>query len=461
MAYTGSSIVDYLKSVGQASDYNSRASLAAQKGITGYTGSAAQNTQLLGMLNTPAPYQPPPPTSTYNASTLSTGANPQLPALQQQLADAQAQLQIELAKKAAGTGEYATATQQNTQRKSATPPSQAQPIIDTAKAEQTSLLDRIKALFTQQEGKSTYQATEEVNAGINQQQTDIQTLTNQLNSISSESAAQQMTAEGQPIAMGFITGQQAQIQRTNAIKTLTTTALLSAKQGNLTLAQSQVDRAVALKYDPIEAELKNKMSQLELLDKYVLTPAETARKEELDREYTQQQDDLQVQKAEDTAFENNLLTAMQGGMPLDEVNQARTLYTAGNKDQANMMIAKYASTSSGGTTSDISNYNYYAQQEQAAGGTPMSFDKYTNRTKVGSTTGTVAATTQKLFNEYLPKIETFITNETSAEGKKTNWNILRNNWIKEGGSDNEFDSSFKNYNPFTAKSPADILFDGI
>lgn len=49
-AYSGPSIVDYLGSVGQANDFGSRSKLAAEKGIQGYTGSAAQNTQLLQML---------------------------------------------------------------------------------------------------------------------------------------------------------------------------------------------------------------------------------------------------------------------------------------------------------------------------------------------------------------------------------------------------------------------------
>jgi len=52
MAYTGTSIVDYLKSVGQGSDYASRQKLAQEKGISDYTGSASQNTQLLSALNT-------------------------------------------------------------------------------------------------------------------------------------------------------------------------------------------------------------------------------------------------------------------------------------------------------------------------------------------------------------------------------------------------------------------------
>jgi hypothetical protein len=62
MAYTGNSIVDYLNSLGQASDYNSRAKLAAQKGITNYTGSADQNLSLLNTLRT----APTSSTPTYN-----------------------------------------------------------------------------------------------------------------------------------------------------------------------------------------------------------------------------------------------------------------------------------------------------------------------------------------------------------------------------------------------------------
>ena len=48
--YTGVSIVDYLNSIGQASDYASRAKLAQQYGVTNYTGTAAQNTQLLNIM---------------------------------------------------------------------------------------------------------------------------------------------------------------------------------------------------------------------------------------------------------------------------------------------------------------------------------------------------------------------------------------------------------------------------
>lgn len=48
--YMGPSVVDYLNSSGQASDFASRSKLAAEKGITGYKGTADQNTQLLQAL---------------------------------------------------------------------------------------------------------------------------------------------------------------------------------------------------------------------------------------------------------------------------------------------------------------------------------------------------------------------------------------------------------------------------
>ena len=50
MAYTGNSIVDYLKSEGKDSSYSARKILAQQYGITNYSGTAAQNTQLLNAM---------------------------------------------------------------------------------------------------------------------------------------------------------------------------------------------------------------------------------------------------------------------------------------------------------------------------------------------------------------------------------------------------------------------------
>lgn len=71
-SYTGGSIVDYLASVGQASDKASRAKLAEKNGIQNYQGTAAQNTQLLNILRqtaTPVPAAAPTPAVTPPVAT--------------------------------------------------------------------------------------------------------------------------------------------------------------------------------------------------------------------------------------------------------------------------------------------------------------------------------------------------------------------------------------------------------
>lgn len=49
-AYSGSSVVDYLKSVGQDASFGTRSRLATEKGIKNYAGTAQQNTELLKLL---------------------------------------------------------------------------------------------------------------------------------------------------------------------------------------------------------------------------------------------------------------------------------------------------------------------------------------------------------------------------------------------------------------------------
>lgn len=89
--YTGSSIVDYLKSVGADSSYAARAKYAANYGISNYQGTAEQNLQLLNLMKSsggataPAPAQAP---ATSTSSALQQ-AESQVSILQQSLAQQQ------------------------------------------------------------------------------------------------------------------------------------------------------------------------------------------------------------------------------------------------------------------------------------------------------------------------------------------------------------------------------------
>jgi hypothetical protein len=80
MAYQGNSIVDYIKSLGGDSGYGARSTLAASKGIKGYTGTADQNTALLGAMRGTA--APSATATTPTAIATPTGAPTQSPAAQ-------------------------------------------------------------------------------------------------------------------------------------------------------------------------------------------------------------------------------------------------------------------------------------------------------------------------------------------------------------------------------------------
>jgi hypothetical protein len=73
--YMGNSIVDYLSSIGQATDYGSRSQLAAQNGINNYVGSAAQNTQLLNSLRGQQGSTPATPALPAGTTTTPSGTN--------------------------------------------------------------------------------------------------------------------------------------------------------------------------------------------------------------------------------------------------------------------------------------------------------------------------------------------------------------------------------------------------
>ena len=79
-AYTGDSIVDYLKSTGQDSSYTARQKLATSMGIENYSGTAEQNTKLLNMLRSGATNNTNnntvPATTTPKATTPTTTAPP-------------------------------------------------------------------------------------------------------------------------------------------------------------------------------------------------------------------------------------------------------------------------------------------------------------------------------------------------------------------------------------------------
>lgn len=217
--------------------------------------------------------------------------------------------------------------------------------LETAQGQSRTFMERIGKLYGDITGKSAFE-TEQIQAkGIEQQEKDVQELTNQLNQIQTEAKQIQIGAPGelakQGISAGAITGLTNEQLKENALKALTVSSQLEAKRGNLTLAYSQVDRAVKLKYEPLEKELEAKEKQLALLDKYVLSPLETQRKEELAAKLEADKEKLQVEREKEQDFNKLFVSASANKIPNNLSTKARELFAKGDVYGAEQILAQY------------------------------------------------------------------------------------------------------------------------
>jgi hypothetical protein len=172
--------------------------------------------------------------------------------------------------------------------------------------------------------------------GIPEKQKELNDLQAQLRTLNAEAAAQQEALANQPILSSIALGQQAQVERTRAIKALSLSAQIQALQGNIALAQDQVQQAVDLKYKPIIQELNLLNQQLEF-NKEFFNAAEKKRAEELKRQNDLQLKQLEIQIANEKDKNATLLNQMQA-YPDAGITLNDTLETANQKIQRNSKI---------------------------------------------------------------------------------------------------------------------------
>lgn len=322
---TTTSIVDYLKSTGGASDFTSRAALATKSGITGYTGTATQNTQLLGLLRSPTPttttpvLQAPSVISniiTPQKLTTATPINvPQVPALQVDTTTA-------YAKTVADQTKTALTTSDTTQ---------------TAEGKQASnLTTMMSELLDTTKGQSAMLSAEQAKAGgANEIKIQTTTASNKLASLIAEREALTVDNEGKPVTMDSIVGRQRQINAVLDSKIFTQTAVIKVLQGNYDDALEDAQRAVDTKYAPIIEKYNIWKEQLALLQP-TLTAQEKIRAEAVDATKAKALSDTNVLIANAKDLSATLLNQMQtypdAGITLqDTIQSANTKITSKSK----------------------------------------------------------------------------------------------------------------------------------
>jgi len=246
-------------------------------------------------------------------------------------------------------------------------------------------------------GESEYTSTQKETAGLLQltaTQTDLASqieglqlksrdLTNQYN-LAAERIQQE--SEGRGRTAGGVAPLTASTQRKIALEqasiasqALTTQAALSAIQGKIATAQSQVEEAVAKKFGAIKEEKQAIIDNLG-----ILISSGTLTREEQKRAEAQKV----IQEAKQAQIAKNEANQKEKGNAIIEILKSKPNLDAETINQINNApdaISVYALANQKGIftekTADpaiISEYKFYAYQEKALGKTPLSFNGYQN-----------------------------------------------------------------------------------
>lgn len=360
---------------------------ATSAGITNYTGTAQQNTQLLGFLQSPTSSitstPAPAPTPTINSTTLSPtpSVNYQTP--------------VQAPLHSASTVDVSLPDQQLT-------------------APETELQKQIQSLMTDNSalvGRDAYQAEQEAKYGLSGFLDTQKSLSKRILALQAQEKSipdqMQVDAEGRGITAAGLAPITAGELRKNSIQANILGAQLAASQLDVASANDLVQKAVGMKFGPIEESQKAKLANLALLLK---DPALSL----ADRNRAQQQITLQQQKGQQveqakleyTAIHNIAIDAAKNGadaVTLQKITNAQTYaealqiaastgFTGFTHDAAQSQLI--GSSSAGyynynpatGTATPVSGYN-----------TPSVSTTGTTSTRTGTRTGSTAAPTTSTY----------------------------------------------------------------
>lgn len=153
--------------------------------------------------------------------------------------------------------------------------SQMQAPLGQNQQQASDLTKAVMALNTQEAGKAGYQNEQNNTYGVTEKQNAVNDLQSQLQTILNEHAAAQLQdQQGQGVTTAIDSRQRDFETRQSAIKALSLNSLIAAANSELTNAQNLANKAVALKFDPIEAQIKAGMDNLNLLKNDPATTAE-------------------------------------------------------------------------------------------------------------------------------------------------------------------------------------------
>lgn len=124
---------------------------------------------------------------------------------------------------------------------------------------------RMTSLVDQLTGQDKYAKSLEKQYDLPENVKRLQEVNMQIAQAKNEFAAMSNIAGNKAIPMPFIVGEQTQIENTKAIQLGALAATAQAIQGNIDMANQLIDRAIQIKFEPVEKELTYRMNLYEQL----------------------------------------------------------------------------------------------------------------------------------------------------------------------------------------------------
>lgn len=326
-SYAGPSVVDFLSQAGQPSDYASRTGLAQRYGIQNYTGTAAQNTQLLNILkgyatgnvsstgvpNTlPSAGTLPGPNDPIDAGNLSNSNGMVGKVLGANIDSSSTGSDIAGLLSLYGADTAASKNYQDISSK---------------------LVDSLGQLG----GKGSDLADELDRQGVNEAYQQVKELNlsaarlkGELDSFDSETLSGANNIDNQPIPTGLISGYKAQYQKQRDLQRLSkaselssTIALSQAYQGNAVLGRQLAEDAINMKYQPIQNEIDVLKTQLGIASD-TLNRDDSNRSKIITALIGLKQNELDENKKNDLSIQNLAIQAASNGAPTSVVNAIKS-----------------------------------------------------------------------------------------------------------------------------------------
>lgn len=217
-----------------------------------------------------------------------------------------------------------------------TPDIQALPTdaILTATPQENQISDLTKRAMDIQNslvGKDAYQAQQDTAAGVDSITQAINDNNTAVKQLQNDTNISKLRQEDRLAPTFAISGSQGAIDRNAAVKALTLSSISDVLQNNLVSAQHKADKAVAAQYGPLEAELKAKLANIQLIQN---DPATTLadKNRAAQQAYVLQQTSAQLadKKAETQGINKLVLEAGQNAKAFVATKDYPTLSTALN-----------------------------------------------------------------------------------------------------------------------------------